>query len=234
MLVSVGRGIFEMSISGLLSPTSRFQSVFEPQMALLRQAARTKTNALALPTDAVFKKLGITDEEGKQNISKALDGISFIETNMQDIPNAKGSSARGFFQHMVNNGDPAEGSRWKGSSFEVALNRVDSFYKDNNLGEVPESFKEARRLRTPMGVLNYDEQKMLTFIDKYTRTNEASGGTSALFKQIAKGGNAGQIASRNLYTDHHLISKKQAKDIQEKINNQFPIIPIPKPRPNGQ
>ena len=58
-----------------------------------------------------------------------------------------------------------------------------------------------------------------------------------LYKTVAKLDEACRALKKITASGRKILfvaTKKQAKDIQEKINNQFPIIPIPKPRPNGQ
>ena len=168
----------------------------------------------------VFDKIGVGNKVGQDNILKAIDTMSEIETNKQDIPNALGSSARGYFQYMVGNGcseyaTNAEGDSYcpkenkgtsenpvfKNSSFNTALNRVDNFYEKHNLGPVPEAFKEARRAKTPMDILTYEEQRLLAFIDAYAKK-----GTNAFFQRMSKGGDDGRKAIDEYYKEYHLTT----------------------------
>ena len=160
----------------------------------------------------VFDKLGVGNKVGQNNILKAMDTVAEIETNRQNIPNALGSSARGYFQYMVGNGSD-DGLTFKGSSFETALNRLDNFFEDNNLGPVPKEFKKARIAKTPMG-LSYENQRLMAFVDTYNKK-----GTTALFQKISKGGDVGRKAIDDLYTTSHLTSKSQAEDTADNRNN---------------
>jgi hypothetical protein len=180
------------------------------------------------PTEKVFYLLKVDGQSGQDNVLKGMDTIAEIETNRENIPNAQGSSARGYFQYMVGNGKSGENHedvyhdertgtalKFKGSSFETALNRLDNFFEDNNLGPVPEEFKKARLAKTPMG-LSYENQRLITLVDTYNKK-----GTTALFQKISKGGDVGRKAIDDLYKKSHLVSGSQAAST---IDNRNKII----------
>jgi len=196
-----------------------------PAPAEVKQQAATSESFQPV-MQRVFDKLGVGNKVGQNNILKAMDTVAEIETNRENIPNALGSSARGYFQYMVGNGKSGENHedvyhdertgtalKFKGSSFETALNRLDNFFEDNNLGPVPEEFKKARLAKTPMG-LSYENQRLMAFVDTYNKK-----GTTALFQKISKGGDVGRKAIDDLYTTSHLTSKSQAEDTADNRNN---------------
>tara|TARA_R110002110_G_C13233292_1_gene698417 strand:- start:22 stop:834 length:813 start_codon:yes stop_codon:yes gene_type:complete len=165
-------------------------------------------------TEAVFELMGIHNKEGRHNVSKVMDTLAGVESGFKDIKNRgkndeEGSSASGYYQFLLTN---KKTGAFKGSAFNTALNRYDTFYaKFLPNVPVPKAFKDARKAKTPIGILSYAQQKELAFIDSYYKK-----GTSALFRTISEGGKGAKEAIKGIYKKH-IVSEKQFLAAEENL-----------------
>ena len=153
--------------------------------------------------------------EDKLNIKASdldyfTDQTKLIESEGGEI-NTEGSSARGGYQFLTKDNYDLNGNLIldaKGeptlSSYNVALNRLQDMYEDNDT-DVPEWIQEAKENQNPLELTDQQE-KDLFLANLYNR--DAGGETDKLLKLIAKGD---KDAMLKLYMKYHHTNEDDEK-----------------------
>ena len=153
--------------------------------------------------------------EDKLNIKASdldyfTDQTKLIESEGGEI-NTEGSSARGGYQFLTKDNYDLDGnlildSQGKPtlSSYNVALNRLEDMYKDDDR-DIPEWIQEAKENQNPLELTDQQE-KDLFLANLYNR--DAGGETDKLLKLIAKGD---KDAMLKLYMKYHHTNEDDEK-----------------------